>query len=154
MGCSGSIKKRPNYKSCVRYYNNTVQPLTENETTQLVIAGSRVADTGVSIDTQPSAYTILTKGLYHISADIVFNVTTAATVGTSTIAAYMDGVILPCTHTITRLPVGYTAVHLETDLDIESCCCNVNKTITFGITLNDTVVAEVTHICTGIIKEA
>lgn len=50
MGCSStSSKKRPNYKSCVRYYNNTSQPLPANTTTQLTIAGSRVVDTGVSM---------------------------------------------------------------------------------------------------------
>ena len=150
MGCSSS-KKRPNYKSCVRYYNNAIQTLTADETTQIAIAGTRVTDTGVSIEAQPSSYTILTKGLYHISADIVIN---AIAPGNAAFTAYMDGVVLPCTFTNHRLAAGNNEIHFETDLLIDSCCCSVNKTITFSVTLDATATGSVVHVCTGIIKEA
>lgn len=150
MGC-GTSKKRANYKSCVRYYNNAIQTLTTDDTTQIVIAGARVADTGISIEAQPSSYTILTRGLYHISGDIVINATTA---GNATFAAYMDGVVLPCTFTNHRLAAGNNEIHFETDILIDSCCCDVNKTITFAVILDATAVGSVTHVCTGIIKEA
>lgn len=151
MGCSSSGKKRPNYKSCVRYYNNIDQPFTINSTNQLVLAGSRVVDTGVSIDTQPSSYTITTKGLYHLSADIVVNATVA---GDLDLNFYMDGVKLPCTYTQNTLRVGYNSIHTETDLDIDSCCCNVSKNITLVITTYAAATGDVVHVCSGITKIA
>lgn len=151
MGCSSSSKKRPNYKSCVRYYNNTSQPLPANATTQVVINGARVVDTGVSIDTQPSSYTITTKGLYHLSGDVVI---AATAVGIATVAIYMDGVMLPCTYNPRTLYVGNNTFHVETDLDIESCCCSTSKTITFVITTDATATGTILHVCTGITKIA
>lgn len=93
----------------------------------------------------------IVKGLYHISGDIVINATTA---GNATFAAYMDGVVLPCTFTNHRLATGNNEIHFETDILIDSCCCDVNKTITFAVVLDATAVGNVTHVCTGIIKEA
>lgn len=151
MGCSSSNKKRPNYKSCVRYYNNAVQNLAANTTNQMQILGARVADTGVSIETQPSSYTIVTKGLYHISGDVYIKATAS---GVVQFVAYMDGVALPCTGIKQTIFVGENAVHIETDIEIDSCCCSVNKTITFNIITDTTAVGTVEHICTGITKIA
>lgn len=151
MGCSSSNKKRPNYKSCVRYYNNVNQPLLANTTTQVQIAGTKVVDTGVSIDTEPSSYTIVTKGLYHLSEDVVI---AATAVGVATVSIYMDGVMLPCTYNPRTLYVGNNTFHVETDLDIEGCCCDVSKNITFVITTDATAVGTILHVCTGITKLA
>lgn len=151
MGCSSTGKKRPNYKSCVRYYNNVNQPLLANTTTQVQIVGTKVVDTGVSIDTEPSSYTIVTKGLYHLSEDVVI---AATAVGVATVSIYMDGVMLPCTYNPRTLYVGNNTFHVETDLDIEGCCCDVSKNITFVITTDATAVGTILHVCTGITKLA
>lgn len=150
MGCSGTSKKRANYKSCVRYYNNAKQTLTTNATNQMQILGARVVDTGVSIETQPSSYTIVTKGLYHISGDVYINATAS---GVVQFVAYMDGVALPCTGVKQTIFVGENAVHIETDLEIDGCCA-VNKTITFNVITDTTAAGTVEHICTGITKIA
>lgn len=150
MAC-GSSKKNPRYKSCVRYYNNNTQALAAGATVQLQIAGSRVTDTGVSIETQPSSYTILTRGLYHISADVEINATTG---GDVEIIAYMDGVELPCMKKTKTLEVGYDTIHTETDLEIDACCCSVSKTITFAVKSVSAAIGSVVHVCSGIIKEA
>ena len=70
MACGNSRHKTCNDKSCQRYYNNNRQPLAVSTELQLVIEGTRVVDTGVSIDTQNQSYTTLQKGLYHITGDV------------------------------------------------------------------------------------
>lgn len=62
--------------------------------------------------------------------------------------------MLPCTYTPKTLYVGNNAIHVETDLDIESCCCAVNKNITFVITTDATATGTIIHVCTGITKTA
>lgn len=149
MGC-GTSKKCAGFKSCVRYYNNTAQALPVSDVTQLAVAGARVVDTGVSIESQPSAYTIVNRGLYYISADVTINATAA---GDVVFAAYMDGVFLPCTVTNATLAVGFNTIHLETDILVEGYY-GISKNITFAITTDDTATGTVEHICSGITKEA
>ena len=150
MSC-GTSKKNPRYKSCVRYYNNSTQALTAGSLLQLQLAGSRVVDTGVSIEVQPSSYTIVTRGLYHISIDVEIN---TATAGDVYIVAYMDGVELPCTRKQKTVETDHDTLHTETDIEIDSCCCSVAKNITFAIKSVGVAVADVVHVCSGIIKEA
>lgn len=149
MSCGKSLKNRY-MKSCARYYSNTPIPFTAGSTTQLTINGSKVVDTGVSIDAQNMSYGINTKGLYHFSGDIVLDV---ATTGTAVFSVYMDGVQLPCTIKPLNLPEGQFPIHTETDLYLDSCCCDVNHSFTYVLT-STTAVGNITNICTGIIKEA
>lgn len=149
MACSSS-NKSCYAKSCLRYYNNSAQAFTEIPTT-LAIAGSRVVDSGISIEADASSYTVVKKGLYHISADVEF----LSTAGEVTFQAYLDGVALPCTLTkITGVADIEKVGHLETDLQFDSCCCNVNHTITFVISGATGVTGTVNHLCTGVTKIA
>lgn len=148
MSCGNSIKNR-NFKSCERFYNNNSQALTAG-TTLVLTLGAKVVDTGVSIETDTQSYSTVTKGLYHISGDVV--ITSAVADGNGTFSVYMDGVQLPCTVRAFTTVDGSIAVHTETDLYLDSCCCSVNHTFTFVVT-STTAVGTVTN-CTGITKLA
>lgn len=149
MSCGGNRKKDCCQKSCVRYYNNNAQPFAAGQTLQLQIAGARVVDRGVAIDTQPQSYTTFKTGLYHITADVVLDVTT---LGSGTLQVYMDGVPLPCTLRDLRLPVGYNEIHTETDLELTACCCDVEHNFTF-VLISTEAVGNVVQCCTGIRKD-
>lgn len=150
MSCGNKSLKSCKAKSCQRFYNTTPQPFAAGQTVQLQIAGSRVVDTGISIETQPLSYTTLKTGLYHFTADVVADVTT---LGTGTLQMYMDGVPLPCTLRNLRLPVGYNEIHTETDLCLTGCCCDVEHTFTFILTSVDAV-GNVVQFCSGVLKLA
>lgn len=149
MGCS-STRKSCYDKSCQRYFNNQTQTFAIGDTLQLQIAGSKVVDSGIAIDTDPMNYTILKTGLYNISADV--SVATTA-VGIATLTAYLDGVPLPCTRRNITLVNGTTEIHTETDLEFKHCCPNISKSITFVLE-DPTVAGSVVQVCTRIIKEA
>ena len=152
MGCGCNRHKSCHDKSCQRFYNNNEQTLAAATTTQLVIAGTRVVDTGVSIETQPQSYTTLKTGLYHIAGDVVVE---GSAGGTAVLQVYMDGVPLPCTKRTRTIPAtGYVEIHTETDLCLDGCCCDVSHTFTYQITTDTTAAGAVVECCTGIIKEA
>ena len=150
MGCSSKSHKTCRDKSCQRFYNNNAQAFAAGQAINLQVAGNRVVDTGISIETQGQSYTTLKTGLYHIAADIVVNATTA---GTGTFQVYMDGVPLPCTLKNVTFAAGFTPVHTETDLDLEACCCDVTHTFTFVFT-SGTAVGSVVEFCSGTLKLA
>lgn len=149
MSCGTSIKNK-NMKSCARFFNNNAQNLAVAGTTQLAL-GTRVVDTGVSIETDIQSMTTLTKGLYHIAADIAIDTVTA---GNAVFSVYMDGVQLPCTYKpLTLVADSQIGVHTETDLYLDACCCNVSHTFTFVLT-STTAAATVNNFCAGITKLA
>ena len=76
MNCSNKCGKTCHDKSCQRYYNNNAQTIEVGGATQLVIKGNKVVDSGISIETESQNYTVVKKGLYHISADVVIDGTT------------------------------------------------------------------------------
>ena len=149
MGCS-TTRKSCNDKSCQRFYNAQPQTITAGTALQLQIAGAKVVDSGIAIETEPASYTITKTGLYHIAADITI-ATTA--VGTATLTAYLDGVQLPCTKRTVTLLAGTTEIHTETDLAFSHCCPCINKTITFVIE-GATVAGTITQFCSGVLKLA
>lgn len=152
MACGNSRHKTCRDKSCQRFYNNNAQALAAGTATQLVIAGSRVADTGISIETQPQSYTTLKTGLYHIAGDVVVE---GSAGGTAVLQVYMDGVALPCTKRTRTIPAtGYVEIHTETDLELDGCCCDVNHTFTFVITTDATATGDVIEFCSGVLKLA
>ena len=142
--------RNANQKSCQRYYNNIAQPLAATTTVQLIVAGARVVDTGVSIETQPQSYTIVKPGLYHIAADVDVNLTTA---GDIVLQGYMNGVPLPCTTRNVTGTDGHNLVHSETDLAIGGCC-DISKAITWTIQSVGVAVGTIDGNCTGIVKYA
>lgn len=151
MACGNKCHKTCRDKSCQRYYNDIAQELAAGQTIQLAIAGSKVVDTGVSIETNPLNYTTLKTGLYHFSGDVVINVATA---GDVVLEMYMDGVALPCTYRRVTVPSGYREIHTETDLCLDGCCCDVSHSFTFKLTSIDTAVGNVVQFCSGIRKDA
>ena len=150
MACGSKSRKNCYAKSCQRYYNNNAQPFAAGETIQLQIAGARVVDTGVSIDTQPLSYTTLKTGLYHLVGDAVVNATTG---GIASLQIYMDGVPLPCTLRTATFYAGNNQVHTETDLDLTGCCCDVEHNFTFQF-ISDDAVGSVVQFCSGVLKLA
>lgn len=150
MSCSNNRHKSCHDKSCQRYYNNAIQPFIADTAIQLEIAGAKVVDSGIAIDTEPLNYTINKTGLYHIAADLVI---TAVTAGIGTLRVYLDGVPLPCTIRTVSLPVGNTEIHTETDLRFDNCCCDVSHSITFMLEPGDAV-GSVTEFCSGVLKLA
>lgn len=151
MGCANKCHKTCYSKSCQRFYNNVPQNLVAGETLQLIIAGSRVVDSGISIETQPQNYETLKTGLYHFAGDVIINV---ATGGDVELQMYMDGVPLPCTYRRVTVPSGYREIHTETDLELDGCCCDVSHSFTYRLTSIDTAVGTVTQFCSGITKLA
>lgn len=150
MSCFNSSKSRC-MKSCARNYNNTSQLFLPESVNVLTVAGAKVVDTGIAIDTEPQSYATAYSGLYHIEADVTIAATTA---GAVTLQWYMDGVALPCTYTEQYVAVAQVdTVHLETDLFFESCCGKVNHVFTLLLTADATAAGAVTHICSGVIKE-
>lgn len=137
-------------KSCVRYYNDAVQPVTADATVQLAVAGSRVVSTGTAVDVEPNSYTTLRTGLYHLSSDVVFECTTA---GDLEFNVLMDGVVLPCMTRSLTPTVGYNEIHTETDLYLSGCCPCVSHTFTYQL-VSTGAVGSVLKVCTGIIKNA
>lgn len=149
MSCGTSLKNK-NMKSCARYYNNNAQTLAVGGTLQLAI-GTKVVDTGISIDADLQSLTTVTKGLYHISSDIALD---TVTVGNVVYSVYMDGVQLPCTvKPLTLVADSENAVHTETDLYLDACCCSVNHTFTF-VLASTTGSGTVNNFCVGITKLA
>lgn len=151
MSCSNNSNKSCRDKSCERYYNNNNQVLNAGTTIQLVIAGSKVVDSGIAIDVQPQSYTILKTGLYHISADVVVDANVA---GNVVFQVYMDGVALPCTTKTVTLAEGETAIHTETDLRLSACCCDVSHNFTFTLSSPAAAAGNVIEFCSGILKLA
>lgn len=137
-------------KSCERHYNNNSQTFEAGQTITLQIAGTKVVDTGISIETEQNSYTTVKKGLYHISGDVVIDATTA---GDITFQILMDGVVLPCTIKAETIPVDNTSIHTETDLMLDGCCCDVSHTFTYQI-VSTTAAGSVIALCTGITKLA
>ncbi len=151
MACGNNRHKTCHNKSCQRYYNNVPQALAAGQALQLAIAGAKVVDSGISIETEPLNYTTLKTGLYHFVGDVVINV---ATGGDVELQMYMDGVPLPCTYRRVTVPSGYREIHTETDLELDGCCCNVEHSFTFRLTSIDTAVGTVTQFCSGVLKLA
>lgn len=152
MGCSNKCGKTCHDKSCQRFYNNNAQTLAAGATLQLQIAGTKVVDSGISIETEPNNFTTVKTGLYHIAGDVSITPTAG---GTVTFQVYMDGVALPCTlRTITLPATGSREIHTETDLCLSGCCCDVSHTFTFQLTSVDTAAGSVIQSCFGILKLA
>lgn len=150
MGCGSSRHKTCHDKSCQRFYNNVPQDLAAGQVLQLAIAGAKVVDTGISIETEPLNYTTLKTGLYHFSGDVIINVATA---GDVEFQMYMDGIPLPCTYRRVTVPSGYREVHTETDLELTGCCCDVEHSFTFRLT-SIAAVGTITQFCSGVLKLA
>lgn len=151
MSCGSRSNKNCHAKSCQRYYNSSNQALAAGQSLQLAIAGAKVVDSGISIETEPLNYTVVKTGLYHFSGDLVINVATA---GDVVFEIYMDGVPLPCTYRRVTVPSGYREIHTETDLELTACCCDINRNFTYRLTSLDTAVGTVTQFCSGILKLA
>lgn len=151
MSCSNKCRKSCHDKSCQRFYNNNSQAIEANASTQLVIAGTKVVDSGISIETEPQNYTTLKTGLYHISGDVTINATAA---GVAVLQVFMDGVAMPCTKKTISLIAGNNNIHTETDICISACCCDVSHTFTFVITTDATATGSVTEFCSGMLKLA
>lgn len=151
MGCGNKSHKNCNYKSCQRYYNSNTQPLAVSTDLQLTIAGARVVDTGVSIETEPQSYTTLKTGLYHLAGDVVINATAGGAVRFS---IYMDGVELPCTVRHETVAAGFNEIHTETDLELTGCCCDVTHSFTFKVRSDATATGNIVEFCSGVLKLA
>lgn len=134
-------------KSCIRVYNNAAQAFTD-DLTLLNIEGTPVVESGCSLRLNTANVRINKSGLYHLSADITYTPTAA---GVVIAQLYKDGVALPCAISQQTVVAGnvYTT-HIETDLEVITCC--VNRPL---ITLNISGVAgTVNHTCVGVIKLA
>lgn len=152
MSCGNSRNSKTcRNKSCQRFYNNNPQPIAVSSDVQLVIAGNRVVDTGISIETEPQNYITLKTGLYHFAGDVVID---ATAVGDVRFSIYMDGVELPCTVREKTLAVGMNEIHTETDLELSGCCCDVTHSFTYRLRTDTTATGNVVELCTGVLKLA
>ena len=134
-------------KSCIRVYNNTAQAFTA-ALTPLNLEGTPVVDSGCSLTLNTASIRVNKSGLYHLSADVTYTPTAA---GVAIVQLYKDGVALPCAISQQTVVAGsvYTA-HVETDLEIITCCVN-RPLITLDISGVD---GSVNHTCVGAVKLA
>lgn len=151
MACGNGCHKTCHDKSCQRFYNNNIQALPVDTTLQLIIAGSKVVDSGISIETEPQNYTTIKTGLYHFVGDVTIEATAA---GVVVFQMYMDGVPLPCTKKTKTLAVGYNNIHTETDLCLDGCCCDVSHSFTYQIVSDATATGDIVEFCSGVLKLA
>lgn len=143
MSCSNNAYG----KSCVRVYNNSPQTFVAAGTA-LNLEGTPVVNSGCSLTLNTGSIRVNKSGLYHLSADITYTPTAA---GVAIIQFNRDGVVLPCAvsqHTVVAGSV-YTD-HIETDLQINTCCVN-RPLITLSIS---GVAGAVNHTCVGTVKLA
>jgi len=134
-------------KSCIRVYNNSAQAFTA-ALTPLNIEGTPVVESGCSLRLNTANIRVNKSGLYHLSADVTYTATAA---GTVVVQLYKDGVALPCA--ISQQTVAANDVntaHVETDLEIITCCVN-RPLITLGIS---GVAGTVNHTCVSAVKLA
>lgn len=149
MSCYNK-RKSCHDKSCERFYNTTPQTFAADETITLQIAGSKVVDSGIAIETDASSFNVGKSGLYHIVADAIVLTTTA---GSGTLRILKNGVPLPCSARLVSLPLGAaTEIHTETEIILDCCCCGSN-TFTFEF-VSDTAAGSVISLCTGVLKLA
>lgn len=137
----------PYAKSCIRTYNNTVQPFTEALTT-LNLEGTPVVDSGCSLSLNGSSVSINKSGLYHLTADVTYTATGA---GVAVVQLYQNGVAMPCAisqQTVAAADVN--TAHVETDICAGVCCAN-RPVITVAIS---GVAGDVNHVCFGALKLA
>lgn len=121
MACSKY--KNCHYKSAVQFYNTATQPiLATNISTNPVTVelGSKVTDTGVSLDFETNSIEVLTSGLYRFSADVDFS---GGTIGEITVAMTLNGSILPETITTQTISTTGTAstLNIETVRQLSTC---------------------------------
>lgn len=144
MGCSKTIKSC-SFRSAQTAYNDTEQAFAATGT-PIVILGTRVTDTGVSIDTEPTVFNVKGSGLYRISYDVDL---AAAGAGTVTLQLYDGQTPLPCAIASRTTATGLDyAMHVETTLYLPSCCA-VHHAI--GARIGG-VAGEITHVCASIVK--
>jgi len=135
-------------KSAQTAYNNAAQAITANAVTTIAILGTQVCDTGCSIDTSASAFTVLKGGLYRFSYDVTYTATAA---GTAVIQLYNGTVALPCAVAqVAAEADGVYTTHIETVLTLNSCC-GVRPAINAGIT---GIAGTVSHVCASAVRLA
>lgn len=147
--------KCAHYKSALQFYNTTSQDIlaTNTATNPVIFAlGSRVTDTGVSLDFSSFDVNVEASGLYRISVNLDVLGTTA---GDITFAIAEDGVILPETiSTITAVAEISELISFETIREVSVCCGNREHSFTIIAFSDGTGVAEVQRLSGNVVKLA
>lgn len=147
--------KNCHYKSAVQFYSNNVQPfLTTNIITNPVALdiGSKVTDTGMSIDEGTNSLTIENTGLYRFSANATI---LGAVAGDAYVAMTLDGVVMPETlKRVSLTTADYTNVSLETVRQLSTCCGISNHIIGYIVYSDATASGSVTALSGNAIKLA
>lgn len=146
MSCNSKLKNT-HFKSAQAAYNNADQAFAAAGT-PITILGNLFTDTGCSISSAGSGFTINNSGLYRVSYDVTF---TATGVGTAELAGLKDGVSLPCMNAQATVAEGsvYT-LHIETVIYVAVCCAN---TPVISATMSG-VAGTITHVCASVVKLA
>ena len=134
-------------KSTQEAYNNAVQPYIAAGT-QIAILGSRPDNTGCSIDTDASGFTVLNSGIYRFAYDVT---STPADAGEQVMQLYLDGIPLPqAITTDTTVADAILTQHVETVMELRTCCA-VNHAITAQIS---GVAGNINHVQASAVKLA
>lgn len=147
MACNNTCLNTPYKKSCQMAYNNAAQTIQAAGTT-INILGNQGTDTGVSIDTATSGFTIRNTGLYRISYDVTF---TAGAAGTAALTFQRNGVTMPCVNSqVTVAADSVYTLHGETTVYIPVCC---SATAAISAQLSG-VAAVINNVCASAVKLA
>lgn len=135
-------------KSTQCAYNNAIQAVVSDGTT-LELLGTKVSDTGISIETTENTFRILRSGVYRFSIDV--NFTAGATAGTVRLQLFNGIAPLPCSNSVTSVAADSSeTMHIETVIPLNSCCGNIPNISAQVSGLAGTV----THLCANAIKLA
>lgn len=141
----GNTLKSCKMTSAQTAYNNAEQAFVAAGT-PITILGTRVTDTGVAIDTDPTVFDIDRSGLYRISYDIDL---TAAGAGVVSLQLYDGETPLPCSVAARTVATDLEyAIHVETTLYLSTCCA-VHHAI--GARVSG-VAGTITHVCASAVK--
>lgn len=140
--------KNKNYKSAQVALNTATQTIAAAGTS-IVVLGSKLTDTGCSIETNSAGFRIESSGLYRIRYVITF---AAAAAGTLTAQLYRDGLALPCTLVQDTVASGsaYT-IAVEAPALVVGACCNVHPNITATV---GGVAGTVNYVCASAVRLA
>ena len=134
-------------RSAQAAYNNAQQTFTADGGT-VAILGTQICDTGSSIDTGVTGFTVRHGGVYRVSYDVVFEATGA---GTAEIQLYNDATPLPCSYSMfVAAAGGIYPMHIETTLPLRACYA-IRPVITCQV---NGAAGNVTHVCASMVRLA
>lgn len=142
MNCKNSCQK-----SAQAAYNNAGQAYVAAGT-ELLLLGTLITDTGISIDTQSGGFVVNNSGLYRFSFDVT---STPSEAGAQTVQLYNGTSAMPCAIATNTVAAAETITqHIETIVRLNTCCA-IQPVISARIS---GAAGTINHVCASAVKLA